>query len=259
MSAQLAAKAKAQKAKAASGAKPSAKAAAKNDAAMAARTGVTGNPALRDAPTGCSDAVCGIVVKVAKTKTKEVLCTVDVGDEEMLEVATRFADVTEGSRVAVAVAGSFVGDAQVSQAKLCDVVMLGWDTGGSTKTFAVMPRALELGQAVPESRPAGRVKGAVDKLGNAIDANTDELESLFVTKPKQSKEDKELEKLEAKEAKRLAKLAKAGKADEVFEPDTRGPNKLELARIRKVVRDKRAKGEEACTDDETEAAGFLVE
>jgi hypothetical protein len=259
MSAQVAAKQKAAKAKATSGAKPCAKAAAKKDAAMAARaTGVTGNPTLRDAPTGCSDAVCGAVLSVVKTKTKELQLTVDVGEEEPMVVSTLFADVTEGARVAVAVAGSFVGDVQVPAAKLCDVVMLGWDAGGSTKVAAVMPRTLELGQAVPETRPTGRGPAEVDASGNAVNANP-EMENLYVTKPKLSKEDKELEKLEAKEAKRLAKLAKSGKEDEAFEPGTRAPNKLELARIRKTIRDKRAAGEDAFTGDETEAAGFLVE
>jgi len=270
MSAQAAAAQRAAKAKAAAKGKPCAKAAAKGAAAMALKAvGVSGAPVLLDAPSGCSNAVCGVVVSVTRTTTKgSWLCSVDVGDDAPVAVESTF-DVAEGARVAVAVAGSFVGDAEVrakvvdgttTGGRLCDAAMLGWDPIGTAKAAAAaMPPTLDVGETVPDERPraAGRGAGEVDKMGNAVNANTDELENLYVTKAKLSKEDKELEKLEAKEAKRLAKLAKEGKED-AAEDGPRKPSKLDLARVKKTVRDKRSAGEEVYTDDEIEAAGFLV-
>lgn len=157
-----------------------------------------------------------------------------------------------------------------------------------------MPASLAPGDAVPEARPvARRGECLVDAHGNEIVIPTqrhrneivedsksnsgewygdwsriwtkrwgqvnEEIEQLFVTKPKLSKEDKQIAAMEAKEARKRAKAAKSGvKADEVLDTGPRKPTKLELAKLKKAVAVRREQGEDVYTDDELEAAGFLA-
>ena len=46
---------------------------------VAVRAGISGAPTLKDAPTGCSNAVCGIVLEAVASGKKATL-TVDVGE-----------------------------------------------------------------------------------------------------------------------------------------------------------------------------------
>lgn len=54
--------------------------------------------------------------------------SVDIGEDSPVEIATSW-DVHSGARVVVAVAGSLVGDVEISQPRLCDSAMLGWADG----------------------------------------------------------------------------------------------------------------------------------
>lgn len=60
---------------------------------MARREGVAGAPPLTDAPTGCSNAVCGLVEasEAAAAGKKGQRLTVNVGEEVRLTVVSTFA------------------------------------------------------------------------------------------------------------------------------------------------------------------------
>ena len=95
---------------------------------MAKREGVAGAPILTEAPSGCSNAVCGLVEAsepVATGKKTTYRLTVNVGEQAPLSVASTVA-VDVGARIVLALAGSSIGDAEVSEATICDAEMLGW-------------------------------------------------------------------------------------------------------------------------------------
>ena len=205
------------------------------------REGVANAPKVLDAPSGCSNAVCGVVEAIepvtAGKKTSHRL-TVDVGEEVPLTVvSSTLVDV--GGRIVVALAGSTVGDVELSQPKICDAVMLGWTETVIVHGPVLLPKSFSPGDAAPEERPkAGRAPATVDKLGNAGEVAG--VEALFVTKPKLTKEDKEIAKLEKAAAKGDAKAA----------------IKVQHLRLRQDIAARRASGEEVFTDDELEAAGL---
>lgn len=204
------------------------------------REGVAGNPTVLDAPSGCSNAVCGLVeaseTVVAGKRSTFKLC-VHVGDEAPLTLVSS-AEIAVGSRIVVALAGSSIGDAEVSEPTICDADALGWG-GPAGLGPALLPKSYVPGDAAPTERPkAVKEAAAVDKLGNAEAAEG--VEALFVSKPKLSKEDKEIAKLEKAAAKGDAKAA----------------TKLQHLRVRQAIASKRAAGEEVYTDDELEAAGL---
>lgn len=208
---------------------------------MTTREGVSGAPTLKDAPTGCSHAVCGVVEAsepaAAGKKAGAVRLTVNVGEAEPLTVVSPSA-VDVGARIVVAMVGSSIGDVEVSQPTICDASMLGWDGKGSTGPVT-LPKAFSPGDSAPDERPkAGRSAAEIDKLGNVVDGAG--VEALFVSKPKLSKEEKEMAKLEKAAAKGDEKAAK----------------KLAHLRLRQEIGARRAAGEEVFTDDELEKAGL---
>lgn len=207
---------------------------------MASRQGVAGAPTLTEAPTGCSHAVCGLVEKneeVGTGKKMTYTLTVNVGEELPLTLASTVA-VDVGARIVVALAGSCIGDVEVSAPTICDAQMLGW-TGPSSAGPALLPKTFNPGDDAPKDRPkAGKATAALDKLGNVEVAEG--VDALFVSKKKLTKEEKEIEKLE--------KAAAKG--------DEKAATKLQHLKVRQAIAAKRAAGEEVFTDDELEAAGL---
>ena len=191
---------------------------------VAVRAGISGAPTLKDAPTGCSNAVCGIVLDV------------DVGESTPVKLVSS-TNMDVGSRIVVALAGSSIGDTEVVEPTICDAHMLGWKDklAGPVQ----LPKSFAAGDSAPDERPkAVKAEKAVDKLGNAeADAG---VEQLFISKPKLSKEDKEIAKLE--------KAAARG--------DAKAATKLQVLKLKQSIAARRANGEEVFTDDEMEAAGL---
>ena len=206
----------------------------------AIRSGVAGAPTLTEAPSGCSNAVCGIVVEASQSgsgkKTTHVLM-VDVGESAPLKVLST-ANIDVGVRIVVALAGSSIGDAEVTEPTICDAHMLGWKDklAGPVQ----LPKSFAAGDSAPDERPkaAAKAEKPVDKLGNA-EAEAG-VEALFISKPKLSKEDKEIAKLE--------KAAAKG--------DAKAEAKLKVLKLKQSIAARRADGEEVFTDDELEAAGL---
>ena len=201
----------------------------------AVRAGISGAPTLKDAPTGCSNAVCGIVLEAVASGKKATL-TVDVGESAPVKLVSS-TNMDVGSRIVVALAGSSIGDTEVVEPTICDAHMLGWKDklAGPVQ----LPKSFAAGDSAPDERPkAVKAEKAVDKLGNAeADAG---VEQLFISKPKLSKEDKEIAKLEKAAAKGDAKAA----------------TKLQVLKLKQSIAARRANGEEVFTDDEMEAAGL---
>ena len=208
---------------------------------MARREGVANAPTLTEAPTGCSNAVCAIVEAsqaLSSGKKSAHKLTVNVGEAEPLTVVSAVA-IDVGSRIVVALAGSSIGDAEVSEATICDADMLGWKGPSSGTGPALLPKEFAPGDSAPDERPkAAKAKAAMDKLGN--DDAAEGVEALFVSKPKLTKEEKEMAKLE--------KAANKG--------DAKAAVKLAHLKLRIAIAEKRAAGEECFTDDELEAAGL---
>ena len=202
---------------------------------VAVRAGISGAPTLKDAPTGCSNAVCGIVLEAVASGKKATL-TVDVGEQAPVKLVSS-TNMDVGSRIVVALAGSSIGDTEVVEPTICDAHMLGWKDklAGPVQ----LPKSFAAGDSAPDERPkAVKAEKAVDKLGNAeADAG---VEQLFISKPKLSKEDKEIAKLEKAAAKGDAKAA----------------TKLQVLKLKQSIAARRAAGEEVFTDDEMEAAGL---
>jgi hypothetical protein len=207
---------------------------------MARREGVAGAPTLKEAPSGCSNAVCGLVEASESTAGKKTTykLTVNVGEEAPLTVLST-APVDVGCRIVVALPGSSIGDADVFEPTLCDAAMLGWKGPSNEIGPALLPKTFAPGDSAPCERPkAVKAVAVVDKLGN-VDA-AEGVEALFVSKPKLSKEEKEMAKLE--------KAAAKG--------DAKAVSKLQHLKLRQAIAAKRAAGEEVYTDDELEAAGL---
>ena len=108
--------------------------------------GVTGAPTLKAEVSGCTEAVCGEVEACEKAAGKFFKLTVNIGDEQPVPIVTSWDGVGVGSRVVIAVVGSFVADVEVtpverggvvSQGLLCDSLMLGW--AGGTSGSAARP------------------------------------------------------------------------------------------------------------------------
>lgn len=208
---------------------------------MATREGVSGAPALKAAPVGCSNAVCGLVQAsepaMAGKKVGAMKLTVDVGEDQPAVVISATA-VDVGARILVALVGSSIGDVEVTKPTICDATMLGWEGPGGIGPV-ILPKAFNPGDSAPYERPkAGRATAEVDKLGNVVTGVA--VEALFVSKPKLSKEEKERAKLERAAAK----------------GDVKAAVKLQHHRLRQEIGAKRAAGEEVFTDDEMEKAGL---
>ena len=201
---------------------------------MATREGVAGAPKVKAAPTGCSNAVCG-VVEASEAAGKKASLTVNVGEAEPIKVVSP-EPFDAGSRIVVALVGSTIGDDEVTQPTICTAAMLGWE--GSAGTVPVtLPKAYSPGEPAPDERPkaGGKASTELDAMGNVV-----AVEALFVSKPKATKEEKEIAKLE--------KAAAKG--------DAKATVKLQHLRLRQEIAAKRAAGEEVYTDDELEKAGL---
>ena len=205
----------------------------------AVRAGVAGAPTIKDAPTGCSNAVCGIIVEIKSTGTGKKAThslTVDVGESTPIKVVSTVA-MDAGTRIVVALAGSSIGDAEISEPVICDAHMLGW--ADKLAGPVQLPKSFEAGDSAPEERPkAAKAAAQVDKLGN-VEAEAG-VEALFISKPKLSKEEKEIAKLE--------KLVAKG--------DAKAVTKLQHLKLKQSIAARRAAGEEVFTDDEMEAVGL---
>jgi len=243
---------------------------------VAVRVGIKGNPKVKEAATGCTEAVTGVVQTCESIagKTKMLHLTVDVGQAALLTIVSSWDGIVVGSRVVVACLGSLVNEEEVqkiivggvtSEGQLCDTAMLGWK-GGAEGDVALLPATFSPGDPAPEEKPR---RGAVllDAAGNTIAAPVNE--ALVPSAPKLSKEDKKAQAA-LKKAERDAKKKGGTQADaeEDAEEDTevtevtntlpKAPTK-ELKRIQNLTADKRKKGEEVWTDDELEAAGFAIQ
>jgi hypothetical protein len=228
--------------------------------------GITGNPILKEAPVGCTDAVCGLVeaVEALTAKCNKLSIRVGARESDVLTVTTPWT-VDVGKVVAVATVGSYCGDTQVKKAtvngvetngKLLDAAILGWERGSATEAV-ILPKHFVVGETAPDSRP-GRVKEVtVDAGGNTIVAQ-DEMEDLSAV-VKLSKEDRKAAQKAKLLAKKKAKAAANGKAeDEEEEEELVKASKSQLGKIKKAVAARRKAGEDdANTDDELEAAGFF--
>lgn len=230
---------------------------------------------MKAAVTGATEAVCGIIdaCEPVDGQAKVLRLTVDVGAEAMLTIATKW-DVATGMRVVIAVLGSFVNDVEVkettlggvsSQGLLCDGVMLGW-SGASAGAAALLPSSFKPGDSVPDERPR-RVQTEEPAFAGFDTGDAEDGKPLFEAKlTKEEKKALAAKKKAEREAKKngvelsdeagaAGQAAGAGAAEK---PRVR-PTKADLKRVKKQAADKRKAGEECFTDDELEAAGFLLE
>jgi tRNA-binding EMAP/Myf-like protein len=243
----------------------------KGSAGGEVRAGVSGAPTMKAAQSGCTEAVCAIVVAIkemgGKKKLRVLTCDIGDGEGNEITVVTPW-DVTDGMRVVVAMVGSMVGDEEVkeethggnvSQGMLCDNDMLGWAGGGGAA--ARLPVTFSAGEGAPEEKPKRGV-AAVDACGNALGSDVAALDlnadTIFVEK--ETKEQKKA-RVAAKKAEkaRLVRIAKGEPEPEPEEVKRTKPTKKDLKAIKKVAADKNRNGEDTCTDDELEKAGFLLE
>jgi tRNA-binding EMAP/Myf-like protein len=225
------------------------------------RHGVANAPRVQAELSGCTDAVCAVIVAVevlgGKPKTTKLSC--DVGQEDMLTIVTTFKeDLAAGMRVVIAMVGSYIGEKPVaqrtvkgvvSQGELCDGVMLGWaDSEGGSVARIPGFYDMEPGDSCPPDRPKRtKVEG--------------EEQTIFaLAEMKLTKEEKKAQK-EAKKAEkaRLKRIALGLPEPEEKKTKKVKPTKADIKRIRKETSAKRKAGEECDTDDEMSAAGFLLE
>ena len=156
--------------------------------------------------------VVGLVSAVESVSGKDKLTklSVDVGAAEQLTIVTNASNVSEGSRVVVAMIGTELSDGTmvkkasvggvVSEGMLCDAPMLGW-VGGGAGAAAMVPDSFAPGDAPPASRP----RMDHPKAETAMPAV--EVKPLF--EKKLTKEEKKAAAA-AKKAERAAKKAAAG-------------------------------------------------
>ena len=171
-----------------------------------------------------------------------------------------------GSRVVVAVVGSFVADVEVvaqeragvlSHGLLCDSAMLGWPDGESGSAV-FLPKAFSPGDLAPTERPRRGEANVEDPRDPNAGA-----ENLFGTVlTKEQKKEAAAKKKAEREAKKRAAAGGGldeGAADDGAPKPRLKPSKAELKKCKKLAAEKRKAGGEAFTDDELEAAGFLLE
>ena len=234
--------------------------------------GIKGNPRLKAAQVGCTDAICGLVesIEAVEGGGKRMLVHVRVGADEVLKVATTWS-VVVGKVVAVATVGSFCGDVVVSKGavggietngKLLDAATLGW-AGGAAGAAAVLPSRFEAGDPAPDVKPKRSDAVVTDAAGNTISASqVDAVDSLYASKPKLTKEEKKAAQKKAKAAKKAAKAAAKGETvaevKEEEEVELKKATKGQLKAIKKECSVRRKGGEEDVnTDEELEAAGYF--
>jgi tRNA-binding EMAP/Myf-like protein len=230
------------------------------------RAGVSGAPTMKAALSGCTEAICAIVVSVKEMGGKKKLraLTCDIGDGEGQEITIVTAwDVTEGMRCVVAMVGSMVGDEEVkeeshgsvvSQGTLCSADMLGWAGGGDAA--ARLPVTFSAGEGAPEEKPK-RGAAAVDACGNALGSAVGALSiddsTIFVYKETKVEKKARLaaEKVAKAEAERIAR------GDPEPKRKLKPPAKKDRKAASAAAKAKRSgEDENANTDDELNAAGF---
>ena len=239
---------------------------------MPPRQGIKGAPKEQSASTGATDAVCGVVDKsepIAGNKKAKKL-SVDIGAASgALDIVTNW-DVVEGMRVVIALVGSLVNEAEVtesvvsgvtSQGLLCDGAMLGWE-GGVEGSPALLPSTFMPGESAPSEKPRRAAAKAEEPAFAGFDAVDEGPTQLF--EAKMSKEEKKAaaaKKKAEKAAKKGGGTVEAGEEGGATAAKPRvKPSKADLKKIKKLTEEKRkAGGEEVHTDDELEAAGFLLE
>ena len=151
------------------------------------------------------------VVESVSGKDKLTKLSVDVGAAEQLTIVTNASNVSEGSRVVVAMIGTELSDGTmvkkasvggvVSEGMLCDAPMLSW-VGGGAGAAAIVPDSFAPGDAPPASRPRMDQPKAETPAMPAV-----EVKPLF--EKKLTKEEKKAAAA-AKKAERAAKKAAAG-------------------------------------------------
>jgi len=233
--------------------------------------GVKGNPKLKAEATGCTDAVAGLVNECVATTGKNKLkkLSVDIGQELPVTIVTSMESISVGSRVVVAVVGSFVNEQEVtkttfgddvSEGTLCDTAMLGWK-GGVEGAAALLPASFLPGDAAPLEKPR-RGEVLTDAAGNIVVCSVnEEIGEKKVLSKEEKKAEAALKKTarEAKKKEAKGEVQTEGDADEQAARNLpKAPNK-DLKRIKKLTADKRKKGEEVWTDDELEAGGFAIQ
>lgn len=157
--------------------------------------------------------VVGLVAVLESVAGKDKLSKlfVDVGAAEQLTIVTNATNVSEGSRVVVALVGTELSDGTVvkkasvggvvSEGMLCDAPMLSW-VGGGAGAAAIVPDSFAPGDAPPASRPRMDQPKAETPAMPAV-----EVKPLF--EKKLTKEEKKAAAA-AKKAERAAKKAAAG-------------------------------------------------
>jgi len=214
-------------------------------------TGVSGNPTLKEALTGCVGAMVGMVESVDGTRKNQKVTLRMGAPDDLLVIQSKFG-ISVGDCVAVAPPGSVIGETVVNQPKLLDEVMLGW-APNPVANCAVKLNKFDLvpGDSVPNERPEKKkAVVAIDAMGNAI--IEEGLESLYVTKVKLTKE----EKMAIKAEKAKQKAIQAGTwVEKETELATASKKDIKAARTR--AKKRRQQGEEEIdTDAELEEAGM---
>ena len=236
------------------------------------REGVKGAPTEQTAAAGATDAVCGLVLECSPIpNSKHCKLSIDVGREAALTIVTNW-DVSTGMRVIIAVVGSFVNEVEVrevvhasgatSEGLLCDGQMLGWE-GATPLTPALLPSTFAPGDSAPSERPRRALKTEEPAFAGFDKVDDDGPTALF--EAKLSKDEKKALAAKKKAERAAKKSGDAPPADAGEEgaaapakPRVK-PTKADLKKIKKATADKRKAGEDVATDDELEAAGFLLE
>mmetsp|Transcript_26225 Transcript_26225/g.47580 ORF Transcript_26225/g.47580 Transcript_26225/m.47580 type:complete len:177 (+) Transcript_26225:79-609(+) len=144
-------------------------------------------------------------------------CSVNIGGEEAITVATSASNVREGSRIVIAPIGSTIindsGEEQIlkktsvggipSEGMFCDAGMLGWGSGASG-IAAQVPDTYEPGSSPPSSKPGAPPKNGSG--GGGSDVPAVEVKGLF--EKKLTKEEKKKLAEEKRKARKAAKGAK---------------------------------------------------
>lgn len=193
----------------------------------------------------------GMVERLEGTRKNQKVILRMGAPDDLLVVQSKFA-VAVGDCVAVAPAGSVVGDSVVTHPKLLDEVLLGW-TPNPVADCAVKLHKFDLlpGDSVPSERPEKKKKAAaVDAMGNEI--IEEGMESLYVSKVKLTKE----EKMAIKAEKAKQKAIEAGTwVEKDTELTTATKKDVKAARAR--AKKRRAEGEDDIdTDHELEEVGM---
>eukprot|EP00934_Nitzschia_sp_Nitz4_P001352 Nitzschia sp. Nitz4//scaffold267_size26297//15387//15899//NITZ4_008269-RA/size26297-processed-gene-0.29-mRNA-1//-1//CDS//3329544905//1352//frame0 len=166
-----------------------------------------------------SEYKVGVILMVSDSakkggKTLKV-CSINIGSDAPITVVTSAPNVRDGSRVAVALAGSSVVTEEgeemqvekttvggtLSEGMLCDSRMLGW-AGGAAGIAVQIPESIEIGSSPPATKPRptdGQGDAGATPSGPVTDG-------LF--ERKLTKEEKKKLAAEKREARKAAKAAK---------------------------------------------------